>query len=73
MWAPSCAVQGCVVVALHPGTVNTGLSEPFQARVKPEKLFSASQSAGMLLDVVDSLEQPDTGSFFAYDGSRIPW
>mmetsp|Transcript_26342 Transcript_26342/g.53552 ORF Transcript_26342/g.53552 Transcript_26342/m.53552 type:complete len:156 (+) Transcript_26342:298-765(+) len=65
--------RGCVVVALHPGTVNTGLSVPFQARVKPEKLFAADYAASMLLDVVDALDHPDAGSFFAYDGSRIPW
>jgi len=67
------ARRGVVVVALHPGTVNTGLSEPFQARVKPEKLFPASHSASMLLDVVESLSASDTGSFFAYDRSSIPW
>lgn len=65
--------RGCIAVALHPGTVNTGLSDPFQANVKPEKLFTAENSAGMLLDVVDSLEATDAGSFFDYARAPIPW
>ena len=58
-------------VALHPGTTDTGLSEPFQANVKPEKLFTAEYSAGAMLDVLDGLRETDSGAFFAYDGSRI--
>lgn len=65
--------RGCITVALHPGTVNTGLSGPFQANVKPEKLFTAEASAGMLLDVLDSLEEADAGSFFDYARAPIPW
>jgi len=65
--------RGCIAVALHPGTVNTGLSDPFQANVKPEKLFTAENSAAMLLDVVDSLEEADSGSFFDYARAPIPW
>lgn len=65
--------RGCIAVALHPGTVNTGLSGPFQANVKPEKLFTAEASAGMLLDVLDSLEEADAGSFFDYSRAPIPW
>ena len=65
--------RGCVAVALHPGTVNTGLSQPFQANVKPEKLFTAAASARMLLDVLDSLEEADAGSFFDYARAPIPW
>ena len=58
-------------VALHPGTTNTGLSEPFQANVRPEKLFTTEYSAGAMLDVLEGLGPQDTGGFFAYDGSRI--
>ena len=58
-------------VALHPGTTDTGLSEPFQANVKPEKLFTPEYSASSMLDVLEKLTPEDTGSFFAYDGSRI--
>lgn len=60
-----------IAVALHPGTTDTGLSEPFQKNVKPEKLFTADYSAGAMLDVLTGLEIGDSGKFFAYDGSPI--
>ncbi len=61
-----------VVAGLHPGTVDTGLSAPFQKGVKPEKLFTADHSAGKLLAVLDALTPEDTGSVFAWDGRRVP-
>ena len=60
-----------VVVALHPGTVDTNLSRPFTRRVEPAKLFSPAYSAGQLLQVIDSLGPDDTGGFFAYDKSQV--
>ncbi len=60
-------------VALHPGTVDTALSRPFQARVPAGKLFPAARSARHLLAVLDSLTPSDSGQVFAWDGSRIPF
>ncbi len=62
-----------VVAALHPGTVDTRLSAPFQRRVPEGKLFSPAQSVGYLLDVIDSLTPADTGGFFAWDGTPIDY
>lgn len=62
-----------VVVALHPGTVATGLSRPFTGRVDEAKLFATEYSAGKLLQVINSLEREDSGGFFAYDGTAIPY
>ncbi len=62
-----------VCVGLHPGTVDTGLSQPFQSGVPAEKLFSPKTSAGHLLGVLDRLGPEDTGNLFAWDGSRIPF
>ncbi len=64
--------QGCIV-ALHPGTVDTGMSKPFQRNVAPEKLFTAAQSAAHLWAVMDGLGPGDSGSFRAWDGADIPW
>tara|TARA_R110002167_G_scaffold14430_4_gene58649 strand:+ start:655 stop:1365 length:711 start_codon:yes stop_codon:yes gene_type:complete len=61
-----------VVAGLHPGTVDTGLSAPFQRGVKPEKLFTAAYAAGRLLAVLDDLTPADSGGVFAWDGARIP-
>jgi len=61
-----------VIVGLHPGTVATNLSAPFRGNVSPEKLFSPSQSANYLLDVMDNLTIAQSGSVFAWDGKEIP-
>ena len=61
-----------VVAGLHPGTVDTGLSAPFQKGVKPEKLFTADHSAERLLAVINGLTPADSGGVFAWDGARIP-
>ena len=65
--------RGVICVALHPGTVDTGLSEPFQSRVPPDKLFTPVEAAEKLLAVVDSLGPGSNGKFYAWDGSEIPW
>ena len=62
-----------VVASLHPGTVATGLSEPFRSRVPPGKLFTPEVAAAHLLRVIDGLTPEDTGGFFAGDGSRITY
>lgn len=62
-----------LAVALHPGTVDTGMSKPFQRNVPPEKLFTPEVSAAHLWRVIDGLGPDDTGSFRACDGASIPW
>lgn len=61
------------MVTLHPGTVDTDLSKPFQNLPSKNKLFSATQSAAKLWQVMDNLQPNQTGGFFAYDGSTIPF
>ncbi len=60
-----------VCVGLHPGTVDTTLSKPFQANVGPGKLFDADRAALQLLDVLDGLKGVDSGKCFAWDGEEI--
>ena len=60
-------------VALHPGTVDTDLSRPFQARVPQGKLFTPDDSAEKMLRVLDGLGAGDSGGVFAWDGSRIEY
>lgn len=57
---------------LHPGTVDTPLSTPFQSRVPTNQLFSAKRSAGSLLDVISAARPEDSGSVLAWDGTFIP-
>ncbi len=60
-------------VTLHPGTVDTALSKPFQARVPDGKLFTAEQSANAMLAVLEGLGPDQSGGLFAWDGQSIPF
>ncbi len=60
-----------VVAGLHPGTVDTRLSQPFTGRTPRERLFDADTSARHLLNVINGLAPDDSGGVFAWDGSRI--
>lgn len=60
-------------VSLHPGTVDSALSRPFQANVAPEKLFTPAQSARHLLQVIDSLSADRSGELIGWDGQTIPF
>ncbi|GAM96993.1 short-chain dehydrogenase/reductase SDR [alpha proteobacterium U9-1i] len=62
-----------ICVTLHPGTVDTGLSRPFQAAVRPDALFSAPTSAAHLLQVIDGLTASQSGQLLAWDGRTIPF
>ncbi len=61
-----------IIIGLHPGTVDSELSKPFQARVPEHKLFSATQSAGYMADVMDTVDVQASGKCFAWDGKEIP-
>ncbi len=59
-----------VVVALHPGTVRTALTEHY---VGNRPSVSPEAAAANLLAVIDRLSPAETGGFFAWDGEPIPW
>jgi NAD(P)-dependent dehydrogenase (short-subunit alcohol dehydrogenase family) len=61
------------VAALHPGTTDTALSQPFQRNVPEDQLFSPDRSVGYMLQVLDDLKPADTGRFWAFDGELLPW
>lgn len=60
-----------VIAGLHPGTVDTDLSRPFQGGVPEGRLFTPRHSAERLLTVIDGLTPADSGGVFAWDGMRI--
>jgi NAD(P)-dependent dehydrogenase (short-subunit alcohol dehydrogenase family) len=62
-----------IIVVLHPGTTDTRLSKPFQRNVPPEKLFSVERTVSQLMAVIRRLDTKDSGEFFSWDGSRLPW
>ncbi|QOW06768.1 SDR family oxidoreductase [Vibrio parahaemolyticus] len=62
-----------VVLALHPGTTDTALSEPFQANVPEGKLFTPKRVASDLMGQIAKAAPQDSGAFLTYDGERLPW
>jgi len=61
-----------VIVALHPGTVDSDLSEPFQGNVPDGMLFSPAYSAERLWQVIQSVEPDRSGQQIAWDGQTVP-
>lgn len=59
-----------VLVALHPGTVETALA-PAQRAGHPA--VAPAVAAGHLLDVLDRLGPADTGGFLDWQGKVVPW
>ncbi|WP_026279777.1 SDR family NAD(P)-dependent oxidoreductase [Thioalkalivibrio sp. ALJ16] len=60
-----------VVLALQPGTCATRLSEPYRARA-PEVL-EPETATGALLKVLDRLDATDSGTFYDFEGQRLPF
>lgn len=60
-----------VCVSLHPGTVDTELSRPFQRGIADGQIKQPDDSARALIDVIDSLSPSQTGRCFAWDGQEI--
>ena len=60
-----------VLLALHPGTVDTGLSRPF-ARTGLS-VRTPDEAAHRLLAVIDAAGREESGAFLSHDGERLPW
>lgn len=62
-----------ICLLLHPGTVDTDLSKPFQRNVPKSNLFTKEFSVQKLLHIINNARSSDNGKFFAWDGQEIPW
>jgi NAD(P)-dependent dehydrogenase (short-subunit alcohol dehydrogenase family) len=60
-----------IIVGLHPGTVDSNLTKPFQHNIPEGELFTADFSVEKLLQVLENLKQEQSGLFFAWDGEEI--
>lgn len=60
-----------VVASLHPGTVDTSLSAPFQRNLADGQLISPKDAAAHLLTVIEGLTPADSGGAFDWRGDRI--
>ncbi|MBQ4875340.1 MAG: SDR family NAD(P)-dependent oxidoreductase [Rickettsiaceae bacterium H1] len=60
-----------IIVGLHPGTVDSNLSKPFQNHIPKNQVFTPEYSVKKLLTVLESLTTPDSGKCFAWDGAEV--
>ncbi|MCI5072365.1 SDR family NAD(P)-dependent oxidoreductase [bacterium] len=66
--------QDSIVVAIHPGTTETDLSKPFIKNAAKKYIIHQPQQTGdHILKIIEGLSPNETGSFFSWDGSLIPW
>lgn len=61
---------GAIVVALHPGTVETALSRAYASR---HPTITPTRSARALLAVIGRLTPAETGTFWDWKGQPVPW
>ncbi len=62
--------KNSVLVALHPGTVSSHLSQPFRGETIGRP---ARDAAADMLRVIDGLTPAESGSFRSYNGAELPW
>ena len=62
--------KGNVLVALHPGTVNSPLSRPFRGETIGRPAHDAATD---MLRVLDALTPEQSGSFRSYNAEQLPW
>lgn len=63
--------KNAIILGLHPGTVETGLSQPFRGNVPTKQLFAPDRSANLMLKTLDNATAESTGTVLAYDGTPI--
>ena len=66
-----CRPVACL--ALHPGTTESPLSEPFSKSLAKLKVHSPAETAANLVDVLEGVGEEDNGRFLSWDGSELPW
>lgn len=62
--------KNIIVCGLHPGTVASRLSSPFTGSVQHE-IFSPSQSADYLIEVIENLTIDHSGKIYDYHSNEI--
>ncbi|MFT6105994.1 MAG: NAD(P)-dependent dehydrogenase (short-subunit alcohol dehydrogenase family) [Rickettsiales bacterium] len=63
--------KNAVIIGLHPGTVDSKLSKPFQGAVSQEKLFTPEYSVEKLLEVIENSSPKDSGKIIDFNGVKI--
>lgn len=59
-----------IVIAMHPGTVNSKLSKPFGGETKGR---AAGVACREMLNTIDGLHPEQSGQFLSYSAELLPW
>jgi NAD(P)-dependent dehydrogenase (short-subunit alcohol dehydrogenase family) len=62
----------CLVLAIHPGTTHSRLSEKYSRGVT-HKIHTPRESAQNILEIIFTTSFENTGSFLNWDGRTIEW
>lgn len=65
--------RNAAIVALHPGTVYSPLSEPFISRGYKQPVRNPVDCAESLLQVLSNLPPECSGQFYDWQGNSIDW
>lgn len=63
--------KNAIILGLHPGTVDSALSKPFQSHVPAGKLFTPEFSAEKMIDVMLQRTAEDSGKCFDWNNKEI--
>lgn len=61
-----------LIIGIHPGTVDTKLSEPFTGDLPEERVFTPDYAARQIMMLMERVRPEQSGEILAYDGTRIP-
>jgi len=62
--------KNTVLLALHPGTVQTGLSQPFRGGSAARQ---ADEAVVDMLNVINQKMPEQSGNFYTYGDEQLPW
>ena len=65
--------QNVWCISLHPGTTDTDLSKPFQKNVQKSRLFPVDFTVNSLLNVIESMDDANSGGLYDWAGKAIPF
>jgi len=66
-------LKDVMLVCYHPGTVDTGLSKPFQKNVAAKKLFTPEFTAKQLIHHLSALNRDQACHFIDWNGEVVTW
>lgn len=66
-------VPNCDLILYHPGTVDTGLSKPFQRNIKKETLFTPEFTVSQLFKILVNKPETPPPHYLDWNNQPIAW